>query len=485
MPKNPLKTVWEWIDDRLGLSELIGPMAKHPVPHNARWWYVFGSATLLAFIIQVVSGVALAFSYIPSSGEAYSSLQFITNEASFGSFLRAMHYFGASAMVLMVGIHALQVFLFGSYKFPRELNWVTGVLLLGLTLGMGFTGQLLRWDQTAVWSVIVAAEQASHAPLIGDWAARFTLGGDTVGGATLSRFFAIHVFVLPALIFAFIGGHLWLVLRHGISEPPTPGEPVDKKTYRQKYQELLHKTGQPFWPDSAWRDVVFGAAMAVVIILCALYFGPPELGKPPNPAIVEAYPRPDWYLLWYFAVLALLPPGAESVFIVFGPLLVGIALLLLPFLFSTGERSALRRPWAVASVILIVVMVGSLWRAGVYSAWSPDFEARPLPVQVVDSTDAEVNQGARLFFSKACINCHAIEGQGGKRGPDLTAVGTRLAPEQMTLRILNGAVNMPAFSNILKPEEVEQIVKFLQTRTKPLSSQAARRGSQMQRTGGP
>ena len=484
MLKNPLKTVWNWIDDRLGISETVVPMATHPVPHNARWWYVFGSATLLAFIIQVVSGVALAFSYVPSSGEAYASLQFITHQAAFGSFLRALHYFGASAMVLMVGIHALQVFLFGSYKYPREMNWVTGVLLLGLTLGMGFTGQLLRWDQTAVWSVIVAAEQAAHAPLIGDWAARFTLGGDTVGGATLSRFFAIHVFVIPAMIFAFIGAHLWLVLRHGISEPPTPGEVVDRKTYRKKYQELLHKTGQPFWPDSAWRDVVFGFGMTIMIVFCALYLGPPELGNPPNPAIVEAYPRPDWYLLWYFAVLALLPPGAESVFIVFGPLAVGVALLLLPFVFSTGERSASRRPWAVASVIMIVVMVGALWRAGIASAWSPDFAARPLPVEVINSKDAAVNEGARLFFSKACINCHAIEGHGGKRGPDLTAVGTRLAREQITLRILNGAANMPAYSNSLQTAQVEQLVDFLQTRTKPLSSQAARRGSQMQRTSG-
>ena len=484
MLKNPLKSAWEWIDDRFGISELVGPMAKHPVPHNAGWWYVFGSATLLAFVIQVVTGVALAFSYVPSSGEAYASLQFITNDAAFGRFLRAMHYFGASAMVLMVGFHALQVFLFGSYKFPREMNWVTGVLLLGLTLGMGFTGQLLRWDQTAVWSVIVAAEQAGHAPLLGDWLARFTLGGDTVGGATLSRFFAIHVFVLPALIFAFIGGHLWLVLRHGISEPPTPGEPVDKKTCRKNYEELLHKTGVPFWPDAAWRDVIFGAGLVLAVMACALLLGPPELGAPPNPAIVEAYPRPDWYLLWYFAVLALLPPGTESVFIVFGPLAVGLALLLLPFFFSTGERSPSRRPWAVGSVVMILVMVGSLWRAGLYSSWSPNFEARPLSAEVINSKDAAVNEGAKLFFSKSCINCHAIDGHGGMRGPDLTSVGTRLGSEQMTIRILNGAVNMPAFNNILKPGEVDKLVQFLQSRTKPRASQDTRMGSSMPRTTG-
>ena len=440
---------------------------RHLVPPDARWWYVFGSATLAAFAIQVFSGVALAFSYVPSAANAYDALQFITHQAAFGRFMRGLHYYGASAMVLMVGLHMVQVFLFGSYKFPREMNWVTGSLLLGFTLVMGFSGQLLRWDQNGVWSVVVAAEQAGRIPVIGNWLAHFTLGGDTVGGATLSRFFAIHVFVMPALLFAFVGLHLLLVLRHGISEPPKAGQPVDPKSYRQQYEDLLKKSGKPFWPDAAWRDVVFSAVMVAAIVLLALWFGPPELGKPPDPSIIEADPRPDWYLLWYFAVLALLPHGSESYFMVLAPLAVGFLLILLPLVFPRGERSARRRPWAVALVLMVGLMIGTLWIAGARANWSPNFNARPLSAETVGATSGPVAEGARLFYEKGCLNCHLIGHDGGRRGPDLSVIGNKLARDQMILRISNGGLNMPAFAANLTPEQMEALVQFLRSRRKP------------------
>ena len=300
-------------------------------------------------------------------------------------------------------------------------------------------------------------------PVLGPQLARFLLAGDTVGGATLSRFFAFHVFFIPALVFGLVGLHLLLVLRHGISERPVLGQPVDKATYRAKYQEMLRREGVPFWPDAAWRDVVFGAAMVAVVALLALIVGPPALGKPPDPSILEAYPRPDWYFLWYFALLALTPTSWEDAVIVFAPLVFGVILLLIP-IFNTGERSVRRRPWAALVVIFIVVTIGIFWAAGVRAKWSPDFSAKPLAASLVKNATPPVVEGARLFHDKGCEFCHAIGGQGGERGPDLTEVGTRMNAVGIAGKITNGGSGMPAFARTLTPAEVQALTAFLVTR---------------------
>lgn len=458
------RSIAGWIEDRTGLISSVGKILRHPVPRQAKWKYVFGSATLTAFLIQVVTGTALALIYVPSTSQAYGTLQYISHSATLGRVLRGMHYFGASAMVLLVGVHMARVFLTASYKYPRTVNWLTGLLLLFLTLGMGFTGQLLRWDQNGVWSVVVGAEQAGRTPLIGRWLAHLVLGGDTVGGTTLSRFFALHVFFIPGLIFGFIALHLYLVLRHGISEPPKVGEPVEKRTYVKKYEAMLKKEGVPFFPDAIWRDAIVTLALCLAILGLALFIGAPELGKPPDPTLIDAVPRPDWYLMWYFSVLALLPHGTEKYLIIVLPLLLFVVPIFLPMLFPTGERSIRRRPWAPVIVVATAVVIAGLWRLGVKAPWTPRFETPPLPASIVRSSDKLVLRGAALFHTKSCNYCHMIDGLGGIRGPDLSAVADRLNREQLMIRITNGGYNMPAYTYNMNAADLNAILAFLQTR---------------------
>jgi ubiquinol-cytochrome c reductase cytochrome b subunit len=466
-----IKGILGWLEDRTGLAGAVKPVLDHKVPYTnwkTGWWYVLGSAVLVSFMIQVISGIALSTSYVSSAGEAYNSLKFITEEMTFGSFLRGMHFWGGSAMVLLVGAHALHVFLVGAFKFPREVNWLSGVVLFFATLAMGFTGQLLRWDQTAYWSVIVGADQAARTPFIGESLAKFVMAGNTVGGATLSRFFAYHVFFIPAVIFLFVGLHLYLVIRNGISEPPQRGEAVDPKTYRQRYHDLLEKTGVPFWPDAVWRDAVAAIIVVLAVVALAIFFGPPVLEAAPDPTQLSVYPRPDWYLLWYFSVLALIPPKAEPYVILGGPGLAVVLMFILPLIANKGERSPLRRPWAMGFVLLLVIMISTLWITGLVSPWSPDFKTQKIDPAVFQASTAQVQQGSKLFYDRGCQYCHALDinskSVGGARGPDLTTVGSRLNKEQMIVRILNGGVNMPAFGSLIKPEELDALVAFLQTR---------------------
>jgi ubiquinol-cytochrome c reductase cytochrome b subunit len=461
------RRIGQWLDDRTGLLSSLAAMARHAVPPETGWraWtYVLGSATLCCFLIQVVTGIVLATAYVPSTEHAYQSLQFITHEAAFGRLVRGLHAYSASAMILFMGLHMIQVFLIAAYKFPRELNWLSGVGLFALTLGMAFTGQLIRWDSNGLWSVFIVAQQAARIPLIGDGLAHFLIAGRTIGGATLTRFYALHVFFLPALIFAFVGFHLYLVLHHGISEFPRTGRPVHPETYRPWYRRYLARYGRPFWPDAAWRDVVFGVCVVGAVFLLAWLLGPPELKGPPDPTNVDAYPRPEWYFLWYFALFALMPSGLEDYVIVLGPLVAGVVLILLPLIFNRGERSLRRRPWALAFVLIMVMMIGTLWRLGVKSPWSPDFNAKPLAAQVVGTPSPAAERGAALFYQKGCEYCHAIDGQGGHRGPDLSHVGKQLTSEQMVVRILNGGKIMPAFAHILAPDELNDLVAFLTSR---------------------
>lgn len=464
-----MRGILAWLGDRLELEDSVLAVLRHPVPAALErpigWWYVFGSATLAMFVVQVVTGVGLAMTYVPAPNSAYDTLNFITHDAALGGLVRGMHYWGATAMVLLVLVHMTQVFLFGAFKFPREVNWLSGSLLLLATLAMAFSGQLLRWDQDAFWAVVVAAEQAARAPLVGDWLARLVVAGDQVGGATLTRFYATHVFLIPAAIFGLLGLHLYLVIKRGVSEPPVPGEVVQPKTYRQRYKELLAH-GIPFFPDYAYRDAIMATVAVVIVAGLALVLGPPPLGAPADPTLIVADPRPDWYFLGYFALLALLPHGTESVVIIGLPLFAFAFLFALPLLFPGGERHWSRRPAGIAVVLVPFVAYAALTIAGFSSPWAPLLgEKVEVPASATEGLNDQQRHGAALFTERGCISCHQIAGAGGRKGPDLTHVAARLPRDRIVQVILTGTGgNMPAFADALKPDEIADLTAFLETR---------------------
>src|SRR2546427_4016016 len=303
-----IESVSDWLDQRLQLATSIRATMAHPVPREtASWFYVFGSAALTVFVLQIVTGILLALVYVPSAGEAWSSLQILNHDVSLGWFIRAVHGWGSNFMIAVVLIHMVQVFLFGAHKYPRELTWIVGVLLLLMTLGMAFTGQVLRFDQDAYWGLGIGVSIASRVPVMGPWLVNLLLGGPIIAGATLSRFFALHVFVIPGLLIAFVGVHLLMVLKLGINEWPMPGRIVRCATYMQEYHELTHKQGVPFVPGAVGKDIVFSGFILLAIAACALYFGPFGPGGQPDPTIIQTAPHPDFFFLWLYALLSFCP----------------------------------------------------------------------------------------------------------------------------------------------------------------------------------
>jgi ubiquinol-cytochrome c reductase cytochrome b subunit len=471
-----VKRLYHWLEARLQLSTAIAETLKHPVPKkSASWFYVFGSAALAVFVNQVVTGILLALLYVPSAGEAWGILNVLNHQVSAGWFIRALHGWGSNFMVAIVLLHMVQVFLFGAYKFPRELTWLVGVCLLLMTLGMAFTGQVLRFDQDAYWGLGIGASITSRIPVLGPTLVNVLLGGPIIAGATLARFFALHVFLIPGLLIALVGLHLLLVLKVGINEWPMPGRIVRRSTYLKEYSDSVHKEGVPFVPDAVWKDIVFSGAVLLAIFLCAALLGPFGPGGQPDPTIIQTAPRPDYFFLWLYALLSFLPPAAETPVLLIGPAVVLAFLFLLPFLAGEGEKSWRRRPVAVLSVLLIAVALSSLTHLGQHTPWSPVMDAwsaDPIPEGFLAKRTAVERQGALVFQVKQCRNCHALGGLGGARGPALDDVALRLTQDQLIRQVLQGGGNMPAYGNNLSPPETTALVSFLLTLHPPGQARA-------------
>ena len=420
-----ISAIADWLDQRLGARDTLEPMIAHPVPRTtASWWYVFGSATLVLFVLQIVTGICLALVYVPTADQAYQTLEYLNYQPPFGWYLRAMHFWGSNGMVLLMTaapnpglpLRCLQV----SARAHLDHRRVP----FARTLGMAFTGQILRWDQDAYWGLGIGAAIAGRAPLIGSQMVELLLGGPIIAGRTLSRFFALHVFVIPGLLIGLVALHLWLVLRLGINEWPMPGRLVDRATYRQRYEDEVQRDGVPFFPVAAQKDMIGMAVVTVGVLVCAALFGPHGPRGVPDPTLINTAPRPDFYFLALFALFALLPPWTETVLILVGPVVaLGSCSSTVPGRdggeeLATAARGGGERPADSADR----GHAGRSRDRGPLVAGDGRLELPcRRPVYVRGRTPLEL-QGALVIQNKQCRNCHSLGGEGGERGPALDGV---------------------------------------------------------------
>ncbi|HSE93074.1 MAG TPA: cytochrome b N-terminal domain-containing protein [Methylomirabilota bacterium] len=342
--------VWRWLDERVGLSEIQRLAKKKEVPdHRHSLWYYFGGMALFLFVVQVGTGILLLFYYRPSAEEAYESIQFLMAEVQFGWLVRSIHSWAANLMVFVVFVHLFSVMLLRAYRPPREVTWISGVVLLALALGFGFTGYLLPWNELAYFATKVGTEIPGVLPVVGGFLRRLLRGGDEVTGATLTRFYGIHVAVLPAIAAALLGLHLFLVQKHGMSVPPS----VERAGGPRRMM--------PFFPSFFLRDLVgWLAALAALATLAA--FWPAELGRKADPfAAAPAGIKPEWYFMFMFQTLKYLPGhilGIEGELIgVLGFGLGGLFLLLIPFFDRGAGRGAPNRVLPAIGLAIIVYML--------------------------------------------------------------------------------------------------------------------------------
>src|SRR5687768_3451265 len=374
----------DWLDSRTGFRSLLKHLLDEPLPSGAGWWFVTGSIVLFLLAAQLLTGIALAFFYSPSPDYAYDSVRFIMERVTFGRVLRGLHFFGASFIVVAAVVHMLRVVALGSYKKPRELNWMVGVVLLLIIMAFALTGYLLPWDQKAYWATTVTINIARSAPLVGEPIAAVMRGGSELGALTLLRWYAMHVLLLPAALVALTVAHLYLMRRHGISGPVTP----------------RHGAPKPFYPYQALRDTLAVAAVFACLITLAATVRVPLDGVA-DPSDATYVPRPEWYFLSLFQLLKYFPGPLEPVATLIVPGAVVTFIALLPFLDRRPERHPARRPLVMLACGLLAAGAGTLTYLGLKDSPSHIPPDRFTPLAIA---------GAEFAVDQRCAACHRTGG---------------------------------------------------------------------------
>jgi ubiquinol-cytochrome c reductase cytochrome b subunit/cytochrome b6 len=331
--------------------ELIRHASAEPVPyHIKKWWFCLGGTVLYLFVIQVATGIALTFYYVPSPDQAYESVAQITQDVRFGWYIRSLHKWAANCMIVAMFLHMLRVYFTGAYRHPRQLNWCIGFLLLGITLTFGFTGYSLVYEQLSFWGATVGANLAEAVPLIGPTIAYFLRGGPEVGENTLTRFYVLHIGLLPTLAFGLVFLHILLIRLHGVTELEFEGKEVPEKERHFR-----------FWPDHATTELLIGVLLMYLLTIMALVF-PAGLGEPANPTQTPEHIKPEWYFYFNFRLLKL---TSLRVSVVFTMALGGICFLW-PFIEQWLSRKfkVPDRVWVMLGVLAFLgFLVLTVWES--------------------------------------------------------------------------------------------------------------------------
>jgi ubiquinol-cytochrome c reductase cytochrome b subunit len=460
----------------LPVSAVVRWGLEEDVPGGPSFAYVFGGINVILFLLLAVTGVLQLFFYVPTTGHAYESVMYLRLHVPFGWLIHGLHYWCAQAFLVMVGLHAAQVFVWGAYKNPREVTWATGVLLMLLVAAIAFTGPLLAWDQLGYWAAEVGTSIAGTVPWIGDFLQRFARGGETMGQQTISRFFVFHVAILPALLFGFIVIHLAAFRQFGSAGPWDP--------------EKSKRVGR-FWPDQVYKDILVAAFVIIIVAGLCVFWRAPITGVA-DPLGQSLTPKPSWNFLFLYQALKSFKGPWEIVGTVGVPLVLVLLLFFLPFYDRRGERNPSKRLIAMAGGLTLVVLILTLTVLGQISQpLTQGTSTGPAPAKEAPAgrgTQAESNtaaqpresaaassekvpsanaqKGAELYQTQGCGACHEIDGQGGTAGPDLSDEANKgrsadwLAAQIRNAKAHNASSIMPPYPS-LSQEQVESLVAYM------------------------
>ena len=437
----------------LGWEKYLKPFLYKRLPDGTGWSAVLGTMCALTFMLLVVTGMILAFYYVPSPDKAWDSVQYISNEVPLGNIVRGLHHWSAGLMVLLVFCHLMVTYMHGSYAAPRQITWLTGVCLFLVTLGLGFTGYLLPWDMKAYWATVVGANSPNQYPGVGNYITRFILGGNDISGFTLTRFYSVHTLILPACLLMLMAVHIYLIRVHNLSDPRE----------RLAGECLPPPSGQPyrFYPEHTNRTTLAFGCIFVGLLLLASY-APPHMEARAGTFIPDYLPRPEWYYMWLFQLLTFFTGSWEMIgsLILFGG---GLFLLFgVPFFSESKLKGMGNRPVSVCIASTFVISIVYL-TVMAYADAAPYKKFLILPDKPMSE---EAGRGMFLYAERECSYCHNILGQGGHRtGPDMSnMVKKGRSAEYLADYIKNpltiySSSTMPAYD--LTPEQLKDLSAFL------------------------